>query len=518
MSRSDDGRTLAGDPVLSKRTVAILAGLTVVVRLPGLLTGNPFNSDETTLATGGRALADGGRLYVDVIDRKPPLPFALYRILDGFDVGHGLLVVRAVVAVLIFVTGVVVAREAGRRFGPSAALVAGVVVIAGTAALGVRDGQPANFEVISLLPIALAFCFGSRDRPIAAGIALAVATLCKQPAAVTAIPVAICLWRSGRWRSLGLAAGSGLVATVALAAPFGLGKVIEWSLLGTGGYLSLDPAGIGFAALRIGSLLAITAGFWGGAWLLALAPRTAAEPEIADPAGEPGADPAAAVVDGPASTSRDADLWWLLGVSALGVVAGFHFFPHYLIQLLPALGLLAGRGAVRRPTWVRPALAWGVAASLVGLATGLFHAFDATPRYEAGVAAVIRAHSCSGQRVLVWGNVPELYWRSGRLPAGGFTHTEFITGYSGGRQHDVTTEADVPDEQLYRDWLARIRRQRPAVFVDTAIADLRGGKDFPLVGYPTLDRYVVANYHVVDTIARVPIYVRNGADPGADCS
>ncbi|MBX3286300.1 MAG: glycosyltransferase, partial [Actinobacteria bacterium] len=63
---------------LLARRAAVLGGLVAVTRLPGLLAARTFNTDEATLAVGGRALRGGGSLYVDVIDRKPPLPFAAY--------------------------------------------------------------------------------------------------------------------------------------------------------------------------------------------------------------------------------------------------------------------------------------------------------------------------------------------------------------------------------------------------------------------------------------------------------
>ena len=58
--------------------VLVLGLLVLLTRLPGLVSGRTFNTDEATLGVGGRALRSGGSLYVDVIDRKPPLPFAAY--------------------------------------------------------------------------------------------------------------------------------------------------------------------------------------------------------------------------------------------------------------------------------------------------------------------------------------------------------------------------------------------------------------------------------------------------------
>lgn len=484
--------------------VGVLAAVAVVSRLPGLVGSLAFNADEATLATGGRSMAHGGRLYVDVIDRKPPLPFALYAVVQRLTGTADLQWVRLVVLALVVATGVVVALEAGRRWGRSAAWVAGVVLVAGSTTLGPNDGPPANFEVIALLGIAVAVVAAARvadgvpwPRPwwagsATAGLALAVAVLCKQPAAVTVIPVTWSLWRGGRVRAVAVAGVAGAMGFVVLAAPFGLAKVLDWAVLGTGGYLGMDPADIGVAVLRVLYLALLCVGFWAGAWLLAVAP-------------------AAAVDGGLARSPRDdVDLWLLLGASALGVIAGFRFFPHYLIQLLPAVALLAGRGAARRPTWVRPALALGVVGALAASALAWHTLAQGPPRYETDLAAYVHRHldgpETTRDPILVWGNVPELYWRTDRRPAGGFTHSEFLTGYSGGRRHRTADESTLPDRALYDDWLQRLREDPPALILDTAAAGIRGGHDFPMAGFTAFAAFVHRHYERVATVDGVRVY------------
>ncbi|MGI8754812.1 MAG: glycosyltransferase [Acidimicrobiales bacterium] len=483
-----------------------MVAATVVTRLPGLISGRAFNVDEATLATGGRVLAHGGSLYVDFIDRKPPLPFALYAIVQRLTGTDDLRPVRLLVAVGVALTAMVVASEAGRRWGQRAAWVAGLALVLGASALGPHDAQAANFELFALLPIAVAVVAAARGRAVVAGVALAAAVLCKQPAAVTAVPVAWSLWRVRQWRGVAVGAGAGAMAAVAMAAPFGIALVAKWALLGTGGYLAISLADLGTAAGRLLALLALTAGFWGGAWLLAVAP---AEPRSG--VREP---PVRSLNYARTYGQGDRDLWLLLGASALGVAAGFRFFPHYLIQLLPALALLAGRGAARRPSWVRPAAAWAGVASSVALILAAVAAAQGEPRLQVEVSSYVRAHSRPGERILVWGNVPEIYWRSARQPAGGFPHTEFVTGYSGGRRHHPASEANVPDRDLYRRYVARLRRERPVLVLDTAIAKERGGPLFPLARFPAITSFLRSDYHRVATVDKVVVYrLRTAALP-----
>ena len=62
-------RALAARPILQAAAFLLLSLLT---HLPGF-TRALWNPDEAFLGTQGRVLAGGGRLYVDVVDRKPPI-------------------------------------------------------------------------------------------------------------------------------------------------------------------------------------------------------------------------------------------------------------------------------------------------------------------------------------------------------------------------------------------------------------------------------------------------------------
>ncbi len=480
--------------------VIVILGATLVTRLPGLVSSRVFNTDEATLAVGGRVLAGGGSLYVDFIDRKPPLPFAIYDLVQRLTGTDDLRPVRLVVAVLIAASALVVASEADRRWDRRAAWVAGLALVLGASALGPADAQAANFELFALLPISLAVVAAARGRAVLAGVALAIAVLCKQPAAVTVVPVAWSLWHTRRQRGLAIGAASGAVAGLLLAAPFGIGLVLKWALLGTGGYLSLAPADVGAAAVRLLALTALAVAFWGGAWLLIVGfpPGTGRRMR---PVPVPGAERSLAGRHGP-----DLDLWLLFGASVLGIVAGFRFFPHYLLQLLPAVALLAGRGAARRATLIRPAAMWGVGAVAVALVLAIVAAINPVPPVERQVSAYVHTHTKPDDLILVWGNYPEIYWRSGRNPAGGFSHTEFVTGYSGGRRHTVASQADVPDVDLYRRFLARLRRERPVLIVDTAAPDERGGRFFPISNFPAITATLRSGYRRVATVRGVPIY------------
>jgi hypothetical protein len=124
-----------------------------------------------------------------------------------------------------------------------------------------------------------------------------------------------------------------------------------------------------------------------------------------------------------------ARIW--LGAAVLGAIAGGNFHPHYYIQLVPPLSLLAAVGV--RTLWLsapRPAIAAVGAAAAATLALALPVAW-ATPTeqaktiwpadphlvHDAALARYVRAHTLPTERVLaVWADA-DLYYLADRRPA-----------------------------------------------------------------------------------------------------
>jgi hypothetical protein len=124
-----------------------------------------------------------------------------------------------------------------------------------------------------------------------------------------------------------------------------------------------------------------------------------------------------------------ARIW--LGAATLGVLGGGNFHPHYYLQLVPPLSLLAAVGV--RTLWLsapRPAIAAAAAAAAatfalampVAWATPAEQAETIWPRdphliHDAVLARYVRAHTRPRQRILaVWADA-DLYYLADRRPA-----------------------------------------------------------------------------------------------------
>jgi len=319
-----------------------------------------------------------------------------------------------------------------------------------------------------MLPLmTAAFVFAVREQPVRAGVSLAIATLTKQTAALALLPLVFLAWRARRGRGLALL-GAAFVVPIAVAAlAFGPHDFVHWVFTGNGGYVDVRGA-VGYA---LSNGVARTAWFlFGSAALVGLLPWAWRH------------------------RREDADLWlWLLsGVGA--VLIGFRFFPHYYLQLLPPLVLLATRalssfGAEQRRRVLPVVAVVAVAVTTWFLVPAFANGANRDTTIALDVATYVRHHTAPDARVLVWGQAPEVYWSSGRLPATRFATTGFVTGVSGGRPPSrVGTRYAAPGaaDLFYRD----LGRTPPVLVADMSTADQRHARYAPPSRFPRFERFL----------------------------
>ena len=464
---------------MRRRTLLLAALLTATAGLlfaPGM-TGVVFNSDEAFLATEGQVLEAGGRLYHDVVDRKPPVVPLLYAGVRRLTGTGELWPMRLVGIAARSVTAMLLAYEARRRWSSRAGIWAGFLFLASAAALPPSDAQAANFEIFMLPTMVAALTLGARGFAGSSGAMLAISTLTKQTAAVGLLPLAVLAWRCQPRSGLVRLALGFTFPIVATASWFGADAFLFWNYLGTGDYL--DVGGVLGFALRQG------------------AERTAmfllANAAIVAP-----------VVAGRRAWRQDLDLWLWLATAAIGVATGLRFFEHYYLQLIPILCLLAARPLDE----LTPRLA--AATGAVVAATALFFQ-GAAFAYASGkdeeqletVGAYVQAQTVPEARVLVWGHWPELYWHTDRLPATRFLTTGFLTGHSGGRPPDrVGTE--YATDGAWEMFEADLEANPPALVI--VPTELRSAPHYRPGLFPRFADWLDANYRLVARMEDVEVY------------
>ena len=454
----------------------------VALRIPAF-TVPVFNSDEAFLATQAEVINDGGRLYHDAVDRKPPLVPYLYAAVLAVTGSNDLAGMRTLAMLSVALTGLLLVAEGRRRDGPRRGWIAGLLFVFASVCFAPQDGQAANFEVFMLPVMTAAFVLAVRERTAWSGVALAVATLTKQTAAVALLPLAFLAWQRRRARGLLTLALSFALPIVAVALAFGFDRFMFWVFTGNGGYL--DASGIWSYVAALGARQTGWFLFGEAALVLLLVPAVR-------------------------RWRDDVDLWLWLASGFVAVFTGLRFFPHYYLQLLPPLVLLGVGGLTMVPVRARNWVAVG--AVVVACATcGYFvrSAFTDGNTRDSQVAIdvgrYLGAHVAPSQHVLVWGQAPEAYWTSDRTPATRFATTGFVTGTSGGRPPwRVGVQYAVPG--AWDDFMHDLAAHPPALIANMSSANQRQGSHYPPSKYPRFADYLRrGGWHVVDTVDGVQI-------------
>jgi hypothetical protein len=195
-----------------------------------------FDVDEAAHAVGSWVLLDGGRLYTDFVDNKPPLLYGYYAVAQVL-LGRGLLPVHAFTAIVAVPLAALAASAVFRHDRRGVA--AGLLWLVYGASFLAHDMLAANGELVLLLPAAWAIALVAdegravRWRPLLlAGLLLGLATLVKHQAAFWLPALG---WAALRARSS--AGGAGKAPRVlALGAGFALPLLATWAAFAaTGG-------------------------------------------------------------------------------------------------------------------------------------------------------------------------------------------------------------------------------------------------------------------------------------------
>ncbi|MGZ5002459.1 MAG: ArnT family glycosyltransferase, partial [Chthoniobacterales bacterium] len=169
-----------------------------MIRLPALVHPQALE-DEDVYSLVANEIVDGGRPYIDAVERKPPLLFWTYAAVFRVAGKYNWKVLHAVA--LLWTLGTMAGAYAiGRQlFDRETGLVAAALYSV-FQPWGAANNLSFDGEVLMNLPLvwAWAIAFGagsSRLRPelLAAGALLCAGFLLKQPAAIAAVPIGLYL-------------------------------------------------------------------------------------------------------------------------------------------------------------------------------------------------------------------------------------------------------------------------------------------------------------------------------------
>lgn len=207
-------------------------------------------------------------------------------------------------------------------------------------------------------------------------------------------------------------------------------------------------------------------------------------------------------------------IWALLALFAVSV--GGRFFGHYFLQAELPLSILAAepmyRMLSRAPGWTATAIGVPLAFFFIlSLSPGLTHAlFDPGEPDWAQIGRKIAAESLPTDQLFVWGNAPPLYYFSHRRMGTRFSFCNYLTGLSPATPSEYGN-ASASRHSVSWAWpllLDDLDKRRPELILDTAAAGWKGYGKYQLSRYPQFASYVVSHYRLVSRIDGAVLYRR----------
>lgn len=472
--------------------------------------------DESTYMAVAEAWDRYGKLYVDAIDRKPPLVYGFYYVIGnlfGFWNLHGVHFVFFLLAFALCMIAEKVAQALPHppRKGTTAILFAVI------SACFSREFICSNSEMALLLPLGLSFWIlvhiSQKKLPslqmmgfifLSAALA-ATATLLKQIAALP-YAFAISLWclyllkdrAFTKVTQISLSVIAGVLFVYALTAlcfywAGSFDDFVYWNLTDNFAYIK-DAKLLDQSARPIFSPVLVTLATWPILWWALTRKKWTFNSQNSN------------------ENHRARAVFLILlggfiGGYAIVYVSG-RLFSHYFVPAAWLFTIFVAKEVddlLQNRKWATTAIVsltvpFMICFALITFRDPLFaylapnkkvHTFDLkTQDRLLRVAKKIEDQSNDGDRIVVWGMASQLYIMSQRGSGTRFIPADYVSGRLGG----FSSPAKRPAPQAMELYLKDLEAKKPKFFIDTATAGMNDYQYFPITNYPELIAYLEKNY------------------------
>lgn len=209
-----------------------------------------------------------------------------------------------------------------------------------------------------------------------------------------------------------------------------------------------------------------------------------------------------------------------LGLLLTAFLSGRNY-SHYFIPIVwTSVFLIAGLGEelwqstsgrwTRVGIWVMLLLPWGMYSSinLMEQRLGIAQSFSKPVQAEMlSAAREIRSITRPEERILVWGMAAQLYVLAERGASGRYIFSDFVSGRLAGLHSPVSR----PFEGAMEEYLEDLKNPRTVLFVDTATAGINDYQFFPLSRFPELQAIVEEYFEPHSYSGQIQIWKRKAS-------
>ena len=498
----------------------IIIALVVVLRSPTLLP-SMYVSDEGYYGTIANDILDGGAVYHTAVDTKPPGMYYIYAAVFQVAGRNNLLAVHVLAIFVVAATALVVWRIGARVANEWAGAWAGIGYAVFVHAYRPNDTLGANSEIFAALPLTLSvlvFLQGQKKPALGlmflSGALVGVATLIRQPSAVTLGALLACLaygWLIPRSHSFGrvLAAGSGVmigfIAVIAALAWYyavqgNLHDAYLWAWAFAFRYVESETT-FPFVLKRLVTVHLVVILLSGVLWYFGIR-------QVVETLRFSWRRKAA-------PTEQVLLIFWLV-LSYLAIFVGWRFPGHYHLPVLPPLSILAGqafsrfvaeerRFSQRRWRWIRTGIVGAAALPAIIFLIVAFVGRTRMLNFLPTVQLIVKETS-PNDRIFVWGSRPQLYSFSGRRMATRFVSCSHLVGAYASRPRGVTDKGGSVIPESWTMFQADWKAHPPVLIIDMSTSDPFWSAH-PITRYPVLRAYL-SGYRMEGVINGDTIYRR----------
>ncbi|TVQ78653.1 MAG: hypothetical protein EA369_06525 [Bradymonadales bacterium] len=491
--------------------------LIVAARIVYWLEPFGISVDEHVYLAVAEAWSHYGSLYLDAVDRKPPLFLAIYRVIGelfGFFNVHAIHLSFILFVFLLCMLGEKISQQLS--VPPPKGVTA--ILIALYSSSFSREFTSANTEIPMVLALFLSFLFLLKaiNSPkqfhryiFVSAVVAALATLIKQNAflpyalAILSFPLIPSLRAKSLRAFFVVGLGVGLVysATVLVFWSSGtLGEFLQWTLWDNLGYMTHHTV---IEQSRP----------WISPFLICIALWPALSIGIGYQLITQKMSPGFAIL-----------LAGSLGAILFIVVSG-RLYSHYFVPAAFFLSLTSAFGVftLSKARWGK---AFGVLVVLpffiffmittfrdaifpVFNPGGKIHSFDLRVQEKIREASrYIKETTSQDDRIVVWGMAAQIYTQSQRGSATRFILADYVSGRLPGH----STGERLPNPDHLRIYLEDMKRNQPVIFVDTHPAAINDYEHFPLNDYPELFSFVEEHFDFEGFFGKIGIWRKKGFD------
>ena len=464
-----------------------------------------LDMDEAAHAVGSWVWMDGGSLYRDFINNKPPLLYVYYAAAQLLF-GRGIVSVHLLTS--LFVIPLTALAVSAFYDYDKRGQFAGLLFLIYSAAFLAHDMHSTNAEVLMILPGAWAIVILRKKemctnsiRMILAGSLFGIGFLFKYQIALGILAISFVNLKMNRNNLRFLLLIPGFLIPIAITILLfyktdGLDSLFYWLLWNNLRY-SANPISMFEAAGRAASyllpFLLVTAPLW---WLTFRSRR---------------------ILDDYKRLLTAA----LLIVSIPPIFVGFRFYPHYFIQLYFPLAIAAAPALFdlvekKKARWL---FTYSVLLLITTTAVNAYLYYGNNNVYRerdniyATVAERLKRDSCVKDGTLfVWGYAPAFYYYAGLQaelkPASRFVvmGQARLTGYVSGNLGSLNQPSQAGVSQHWEWLMSDLERNDTTFILDTAPAAIYRWDHYPLSNFPRLKNYVDEKFEQIDIVEGVTIY------------